>query len=350
MLIYNTLTRAKEEFKANKHVKIMVCGPTLYDYMHLGHARLFIVLDTLARYLAYEGYKPKVLIILTDIDPKVFRRAEEEDVDYKVIVDRFKEEFEHDLRLLNFDHKNLLGFALASDYSSIACKNIIKLIKQGNAYMNKGNVYFDTSSIQSYAKLSRLSKDELLAKPIDLIADKRNDHDFMIWNGRDDLLYSIKDSYLNEGMPWWHVQDASIASANFGSYDIHIGARELIYPHHDALLALYDSLSIKVRYWVHVGLLMVNDTKMGKSKNNIIRVRDAIERYGLNALRLYILSKHYRYDMEFDEQELIRFKGVADNLKMDDSNLIHMLADDLNTSIKDDRIDKDLANILGLRV
>ncbi len=333
----------------SRYLKILVCGPTLYNYMHLGHARLFITLDLLARYLVYKGYKPSILVILTDIDPKIFRKARDTKTNYKQIVDRYLAAFYNDLMLLNIDVNNI-SFALASDYAHYSHDLILELLANNHAYMNKGNVYFDTSSIDDYGILAKMSKEELTLKPIDLIEGKRNDHDFMIWNSREKFDYSIDSRELGEGLPWWHIQDTSIALANFGSYDIHAGARELVYPHHEAQRAELKAFNANVRYWFHIGLLTMNKVKMGKSKGNIINVRDTINRYGMNALRLYLLSEHYRSDIEFDEQRLKQFHTKIKDLRAG-SNDIDILDDDLDTKFIIDNlsIDKEVESVLGLR-
>ncbi len=348
MRLYNTLSRKKEEFKPieEPYVKIMVCGPTLDNYMHLGHARLFIILDLLVRYLIYKGYKPLIRVVLTDIDPKIFRIRS---MNYKDIVSKYIVEFKRDLALLNI---NNLTFALASDYAHYADDIILKLLDKGYAYLNKGNVYFNTYSIDDYGVLAGFNREDLKVRPIDLIADKRNTSDFMIWNGRERFDYSIKSDILGIGLPWWNIQDLSIAVREFGSYDIHIGANELIYPHHEAIRAMLKALNLDVKYWFHIGLLTINNVKMGKSNANIIRVRDALERYGMNAIRLYMLTKSYREDLEFDHSILASYHKKVFNIK--GNNIPVSLEDDLNTEwiINNiEHVNKEfIKDILGLRV
>jgi cysteinyl-tRNA synthetase len=348
MWLYNTLSRKKEEFKPieEPYVKIVVCGPTLDNYMHLGHARLFIILDLLIRYLIYKGYKPLIRVVLTDIDPKIFRIRS---MNYKDIISKYLIEFKRDLALLNISN---LTFALASDYVSYAHDIILKLLDTGYAYLNKGNVYFNTYSINDYGVLAGFNTEDLKIRPIDLIADKCNPSDFMIWNGRERFDYSIKSDTLGIGLPWWNMQDLSIAVREFGSYDIQIGANELIYPHHEAIRAMLKALNLNVKYWFHIGLLTINNVKMGKSNANIIRVRDALEKYGLNAIRLYMLAKSYRTDLEFDHSVLANYHKKIFNIK--GNSIPTSLEDDLNTEWIINNIEyvnKEFAeNILGLRV
>lgn len=297
MKIYNTSSRKEEEIK-EKDVKMVICGPTLYDYMHLGHARLFVLLDVFARYLRYEGYKPLMLVVLTDIDPKIFKRAKELNIDYKEFIDRYKREFIYDFSLLNIDLRNII-FASASDYLAQAHNNILQLIDKGYAYVNRSNVYFDITRIKDYGYLS-----EFRLKAVDLIEGKRSLYDFMLWNGREEFPNYIKSNLLGKGLPWWHIQDVSIALSNFNIYTLHAGATELIYPHHEAQRAILRVFNKEPKFWFHINLLTINGEKMGKSKNNTILVRDAILRYGLNTLRVYLLSKDYREEMEFREDDI----------------------------------------------
>ncbi len=349
MHLYNSLSRKREEFEPleSPYVKIMVCGPTLDNYMHLGHAKLFIFLDLLTRYLISNGYKPLIRVVLTDIDPKIFRIRS---MSYKDIVSKYLFEFKRDLDLLNI---NNITFALASDYAYYAHDIILRLLDKGYAYINKGNVYFDTYSIDDYGRLAGFNNEDLRARPIDLISAKKNPSDFIIWNGIERFEYSIESNILGRGLPWWNIQDLSIAVREFGSYDIHIGANELIYPHHEGIRVILKALNLDVKYWLHIGLLTINNVKMGKSNANIIRVRDAIKRYGMNAIRLYILSRNYKVDLEFNSSILASYHKKALNIR-GGNTIPSTLDDDLNTEWIINNIDDInkgfLKEILGLRV
>jgi len=345
--IFNTSSNKKEILEVSEHpdVKIFICGPTVYDYSHLGHARIFIVCDVIAMYLKVRGYRPFVLLNLTDIDPKVFDRARNEDLDYKTIIMKYKQELMKDLALINV--KNISVFALGTDYIKYMIENVSKLIDHGYAYSANGNIYFDTMKVQGYGELSHQTKEELMMHRIDLAPNKRNQYDFLVWDGKDKFDIAWKNDF-GTGIPWWHIQDTSVAMCIFKTeYDIHCGARELLYPHHEAHLAQMKALTKNdkpIRYWVHAGILTINGQKMSKSLGNIIRIRDAVQKYGPDVLRLYILSKHYRNDMGYDENELLEYKSklehIVDALKIlsevEDGTYDSMLIDRFYKAMDDD--------------
>ena len=302
----------KEHFQSLDHpsVKIFICGPTLYDYAHLGHARVILMCDVIARYLKSKGYKPFILLNLTDIDPKVFNQSRRENLDYKSMTRKYNEELKKDLTLFNVE--NINAIAMAGNYIEHIKKNITKLLEEGYAYSANGNIYFNTMKTGGYGTLSHQSVKEMAIHRIDLAPNKKNHFDFLIWNCRDSFDIYWKSDY-GAGIPWWHIQDTTIAICVFQSrYDIHCGAGELLYPHHEAHLAQMKALTKEERpigYWVHTGILKINGKKMSKSTGNVIFIRDAVIKYGSNALRLYILLKHYREDIIFDENELVAIKG-----------------------------------------
>lgn len=296
-------------------VRIFICGPTMYDYLHLGHARTFIVYDVIARYLKYRGYRPFVLLNLTDIDRKVFEKAKKENIDYRSLVAKYTEELKKDLELINVESINI--FVVGTDYIDRMKANISRLLDNGYAYTVNGNIYFDTLKVEGYGALSHQNIDDLMMHRIDLAPNKKNQFDFLIWNGRD--RFDVKwESAFGTGIPWWHIQDTTIAMSVFETqYDIHCGARELLYPHHEAHLAQMKALSRQqtpIRYWMHAGLLKIGSQKMSKSIGNVVSIRDAVRKYGSNVLHLYILSKHYRDDITFEEKELSEHKNVLANI------------------------------------
>lgn len=293
-------------------VNMFICGPTVYDYTHIGHARIFIVYDVIARHLKFSAYEPFVLLNLTDLDVKIFDRAKKDNADYRNIISRYRSELQKDLGLLNV--RSISSFAMVSDYVNQTKTNISKLLREGYAYTANGNVYFDALKTEGYGALSHQTIDDMLMRRIDLAPNKKNQFDFLVWNSRDK--FDVQwESEFGSGIPWWHMQDSSVAIANFRSrYDIHGGARELLYPHHEAHLAQMKALTKNdrpIKYWTHTGIIKVNDQKMSKSLGNSVRIRDAVLKYGRDALRLYILSKHYREDIVFDENELASYRDTA---------------------------------------
>ena len=319
-------------------VSMFICGPTVYDYSHIGHARVFIVYDVIARHLKAKEYLPFILLNLTDIDAKVFERAKREKTDYKNVVTKYTNELQKDLSLINV--RSISSFAMVSDYVKQANENINTMLREGYAYTANGNVYFDTSVTKDYGKLSHQTIADLLMRRVDLAPNKRNPFDFLMWNGRDKFEMRWESDF-GSGIPWWHIQDSSVAIANFHSgYDIHGGARELLYPHHEAHLAQMKALTKKerpVKYWVHTGMIKVDGQKMSKSLGNVVRIRDAVLKYGSDALRLYILSKHYREDVVFNENELASYKDAL--------TVLHDVSEHLKDS-KQDSLDSNAKQLI----
>lgn len=340
------------------NVSMFICGPTVYDYSHIGHARIFIIYDVIARHLKANGYSPYLLLNLTDIDTKIFERAKEEQMDYKNVAMKYTRELQKDLSLLNV--QSMSSFAMVSEYVEQAKENIKAMLREGYAYTVSGNVYFDALKTKGYGALSHQTVDDMLMRRLDLAPNKRNPFDFLVWNSRDK--FDVKwESDFGAGIPWWHIQDSSVAIANFHTrYDIHGGARELLYPHHEAHLAQMKALTKQdkpVKYWVHTGLINVDGQKMSKSLGNVVRIRDAVLRYGNDALRLYILSKHYREDIVFNENDLAEYKDDIALLQnaseyLEDSqhnsldNDAKTLIDDFYKAMDDDFNTKQAANDL----
>lgn len=301
MHIFNTSSKRKE-LLGNK-VKIFVCGPTLYDYLHLGHARLFIVVDTLVKYLRLST-DTYLLVNVTDVDPKIDERARDEGFDPCIIVSKYSEEMIKDLRLIDA-LDSIDAFAYVSNYIDYANYCIDRLIDKGYAYRLVDRVYFDIYHAyrHGYGMLSCSSIDEVISKPLDMLKGKRNIADI--------LLQYRKGKWY----PYWHMQDTSVALANYScNYDIHVGSKDLIYPHHEAYIAQCNALTngnCRVGSFMHLGLLKVNGRKMSKSYRNVVRLRDMVVRYGYKALRLYMLAEHYREDMDFDIKRLEIYKEIA---------------------------------------
>jgi len=381
--LFNSFSEEKEDFEPfdKPDVKIFICGPTLYDYTHLGHARIFLTYDLLCRYLKSQDFKTDVLVNMTDINQSVFNKALEQQTDYYTLTRFYSDEFTKDLDFLNIH--TITRLAHVSDYVPNIVKHISHLMKNKHAYSANGNIYFDTQTIKDYGKISKQSREQLQLHRLDIGPNKKNPEDFMLWNCSEDFGFSW-DGEFGNGVPWWHIQDTTVAFENFGlHYDIHGGAKELAYPHHDAHLAQYKAMTgteNPVKRWMYIGLVFSKGEKMSKSLGNMVLARDLVDKYGQNLVRLYLFSTHYRDDIDYKEEDLLAKKKFlekihhvknkkSDKTSPDVSSLmkdfIKSLDDDLNSpkaleifekicdltikdgSISEDDLDK-IINILGL--
>ena len=315
--LFNTFSLKKEDFEPfdKPSVKIFICGPTLYDYTHLGHARIFLTYDLLCRYLKSQGYTPDVLVNMTDINQNVFNKAIDQETNYATLTRFYSAEFIKDLALLNIT--SITRLAHVSDYVKSIVKHITFLIEHKNAYSANGNIYFDTSTAKDYGIISKQSRQQLNLHRLDIGPNKKNQEDFMLWNCSEDFGFSWSGDFGN-GVPWWHIQDSTVVVENFGlHYDIHGGAKELAYPHHEAHLAQYKVLTgmeNPVKLWMHVGLVLSKGEKMSKSLGNMVLARDLVSKYGQNLLRLYLFSTHYRDEIDYRENDLLSKKTLLEKI------------------------------------
>ena len=363
--LFNSFSSKKEDFEPFERslVKIFICGPTLYDYTHLGHARIFLIYDLLCRFLRENNYATDVLVNMTDINQNVFNKAKEKDDDYSVIARFYSSQFMLDLNLLNI--KSISRLAHVSDYVSSMEKEISKLLEKKIAYSANGNIYLGVSTLQDYGALSKQSKEQLNLHRLDIGPNKKNQEDIMLWNCSEDFGFSW-NSKFGKGIPWWHIQDTAVAIENFDrNYDIHGGARDLSYPHHEAHLAQYRLITGSdnpVKIWMHVGLVVSNGEKMSKSLGNVVWARDLVHKYGQNLLRLYIFSTHYRNDINFTENDLLAKKSLLEKLyrarlKASDrsdkelvtlvENFFNSFNDDLNSPKALEILDKICTSVIG---
>ncbi len=307
--IYNTLTRELEVFEplTGRRVFMFVCGPTVYDYSHLGHARVFVFFDVVARYLRKLGYSVFYIVNITDVDDKIINRAREEGKHPLELAREFERYFMEDMRALNVTSPNL--YPRASDYSKEIFEQIEGLLERGYAYVTKTGVYYDITKFEDYGKLSGRKPEELRVHRIEPDPTKRNPGDFALWRVRPKDEFGW-DSPWGYGRPGWHIEDTAITIRHFGKqYDIHGGAVELTFPHHEAEIAQAEAFTgVKpfVKYWMHVGLLTVEGKKMSKSLGNVVNIRDALKKYSPNAIRLFILMSHYRTPLDFKWELLDR--------------------------------------------
>ncbi|MEM5879083.1 MAG: cysteine--tRNA ligase [Candidatus Aenigmatarchaeota archaeon] len=307
--VFNTLTRKKDVFRPieNKKVKMFVCGPTVYDFSHLGHAKTYIQFDMIARYLRFKGFEVFYLQNITDLDDKIIDRAKKEGVDPKTIARRFEEEYHKDMKALNV--VSVDKHARATDYIKEIISQVERLLKKGFAYEIEDGIYYDISKFKEYGKLSgrtALEAEDAVSR-IDESVNKRNKGDFCLWKKSKPDEPKWPSPWF-EGRPGWHIEDTAITEAHFGpQYDIHGGARDLIFPHHEAEIAQMEAISGKkpfVKYWLHTGFLTVNGEKMSKSLGNFVTIRDALKKYDAETIRLFFVSSHYRSPIDYNEKNL----------------------------------------------
>lgn len=365
--LYSTLSKKVEDFTPREESKVhlFVCGPTVYDLSHLGHAKTYIQMDVLARVLKQNDYDLFYLQNITDIDDKIILRAGERNIDWQELRSQYQDEYIKDMTSLN--NTSVTQYARATDYIEDIIKQVTTLVDKGHAYtIEDDGIYFEITTFPDYGKLSgrsEIKKDDAQTR-IDESDNKRGWNDFCLWK------FSkpgepVWDAPFGAGRPGWHIEDTAITEHFFGpQYDIHGGAVDLIFPHHEAEITQMEAASGKVplvKYWVHTGFLTIDSEKMAKSAGNFYTIREVIERgYDPIAIRLFMLQSHYRSAINFSfdnldaaNNRLRNWRNVAalrhqthDTLRDDDTKstdersvslyatsqaLFEALNDDLNT-------------------
>jgi len=316
--VYNTLSRSHEEFTPirEKRVRMFVCGPTVYDQSHIGHARTYLAYDIIARYLRARGYSVFYLMNITDVDDKIINRANASGQDPLALADRFTKEFFRDMEALGIKSVNL--YAKASEHVPEIVNQISALLQRGYAYQIDGDVYFDVLKFPEYGKLSGQNIEQLSVHRIDPDSRKKNVVDFALWKSQKPG-EPAWDSPWGKGRPGWHIEDTAITVTYFGAqYDLHGGGLDLIFPHHEAEIAQAEAATqVKpfVKYWLHGGLLMVSGERMGKSMGNLVSIHELLQKHDAEALRLYYAMRHYRTQLEFDEAGIAQAEEVIDRLR-----------------------------------
>ena len=317
MKLYNTLTRKKEKFVPLREgeVRMYSCGPTVYDYFHIGNARPFIIFDTLRRYFEYKGYKVIFVQNFTDIDDKMINRAKEEGITVKELADKFIEEYFKDADALGIGRATY--HPRATDHIPDIIEFIKKLMDKGLAYEVEGDVYFDTSAFSEYGKLSGQNLEDLEAGArIDVDDRKKNPMDFALWKAQKPG-EPAWDSPWGNGRPGWHIECSVMAMKYLGeTIDIHSGGQDLTFPHHENEIAQSEGATGKpfARYWLHNGYINVNNQKMSKSLGNFFTVRDIAKEFDLEVVRLFMLSAHYRSPINFSRELLEQAQSALDRL------------------------------------
>lgn len=317
MKIYNTLTRKKEEFVpiTPGKVKMYSCGPTVYNYFHIGNARPFIIFDTLRRYLEYIGYDVTFVQNFTDIDDKMIKNANEQGITVKELADKFIAEYFKDAKGLGIKEATIHPKATENMDAIISTVNT--LVDKGYAYESNGDVYFETKKFSEYGKLSKQPLEDLEAGArIDVTDVKRNPTDFALWKAKKEG-EPAWESPWGEGRPGWHIECSAMVNKFLGeTIDIHSGGQDLIFPHHENEIAQSECANGKpfARYWMHNGYINVDNEKMSKSKGNFFTVRDVAKKYDYEVIRFFMLSAHYRSVINFADELLAQSKSGLDRL------------------------------------
>ena len=318
MLIYNTQTRRKEEFVPIEEgkVRIYACGPTVYNYFHIGNARPFIVFDTLRRYLEHKGYEVKFVQNFTDIDDKMIRRANEEGITVKELGERFIAEYYKDADALGIKRATVNPKATEHIPEIIAL--IQKLEEKGLAYaVETGDVYYNTKGFAGYGKLCGQCMDDLESGArIEVDNIKRNPMDFALWKAQKPG-EPAWESPWGMGRPGWHIECSAMSMKYLGeTIDIHCGGKDLVFPHHENEIAQSEGATGKpfVHYWMHNGFINVDNQKMSKSLGNFFTVRDISKEFDLEAVRMFMLGAHYRSPINFSREMIEQAKASLDRL------------------------------------
>jgi len=313
MKLYNTRSRSKEDFVPLEEgkLKLYACGPTVYDYFHIGNARAFITFDVLRRYFEYLGYEVTYAQNITDIDDKIIEKAIAEDKDFSEIADKYTQAFLEDCAALGI--KPPTAQPRATEVMPQIIALIEQLVQKGNAYEADGDVYFDTASLPEYGKLSgKQVEDQMAGARVAANLHKRHPADFTLWK-KSKPGEPIWQSPWGDGRPGWHTECVVMSQHYLGeSFDIHGGGIDLVFPHHENENAQAMALTGKplARYWMHNGFLNIDGEKMSKSLKNFFTARDILKEYDAEVIRFFFLSKHYRSPIDFT-RELIEESGKA---------------------------------------
>lgn len=324
VFLFDSLSGKKELVESSKGrpLRVFVCGPTVYDYPHIGNARTYLIFDALVKFLRAQSIKVFYLQNITDVDDKIITRAEKEKTDWKKISKKFFEVYRKNMKQLGID--SVTKYAPATKFIPAITKQVQKLLEKGNAYKIDGDgYYFDISTFPDYGKLAKRTAEQAEdgVSRIDQSVNKKNKGDFALWKFSKPGEPSWKSS-LGVGRPGWHIEDTAISEHFFGpQYDLHGGAMDLKFPHHEAEIAQQESASGKkpfVKIWVHVGFLTANGEKMSKSLGNFITIEDFLKKYSAEVLRMIALSHHYRsplnYTDDLAQENLKRWQNILEFL------------------------------------
>lgn len=316
MRVYNTLTGHKEEFRPGNPITMYVCGVTVYDRCHIGHAVSYLVFDVVKRYLKFKGYSVRHVQNFTDIDDKVIKRAQEEGVDFLEVAERYINEYFADMDALNIQRAD--EYPRATQEIARVIEIVKALQHKGHAYRSNGNVYYRVRSFPDYGKLSRRSLEDMLSKSAAYAEIKQDPLDFALWKASK-AGEPAWDSPWGPGRPGWHMECSAMCLKYLGqTIDVHGGGQDLIFPHHENEIAQSESYTGAVpfvRYWMHNGLLQQYDEKMSKSTGNIVPVKEVLDRFSPDAVRIFMLGSHYRNSLVYSEEALAGGERGAERLR-----------------------------------
>ena len=348
MKIYNTLTRKKEDFKPinpNKAL-IYVCGPTVYNYIHIGNARPMIVYDTLRRYLLYLGYDVKFVSNFTDIDDKIINKAREENIAFTDVTKKYIDAYLEDSIALNLFESHTIH-PRATECIEDMIEFIKTLEEKDIAYNVDGNVYFDITKVKDYGKLSRKNIDDLIAGArIDISDEKRNPLDFALWKKRKEESEPAWESPWGLGRPGWHLECSVMAKKLLAdTIDIHAGGEDLQFPHHENEIAQSECCNGKTfaNYWMHNGMINVDNVKMSKSKGNFFTIKEIQKEFSLEVVRLWILSTHYRNPLNFSREVMEQTKNGLERMYNGKEHIERLL------EICEEKEDGDISKLVELK-
>lgn len=318
MKLYNTLTRSKEDFVPIKEGKVGIynCGPTVYNFIHVGNARPLVVFDTLRRYFEYKGMKVKFVVNFTDIDDKMINKANDEGVKVSDIAERYIKEFKKDANGLHlYDYETINP--RATEHINEIISFVKTLIDKGAAYVSNGDVYFDISYAKDYGKLSKKNIEDLISgHRVDINDNKKNPSDFALWKNKKEG-EPYWQAPWGEGRPGWHIECSVMAKTLIGdNIDIHTGGEDLQFPHHENEIAQSETCNgvAFANYWLHNGMITVDNEKMSKSKGNFFTVREISDEFDLEVLRFFLLTTQYRSPINFSREVMEQTKNSSKRL------------------------------------
>ena len=318
LCFYNDLTRKKEPFIpiVPGKVSFYSCGPTVYDFFHIGNARPFIIFDVLRRYLEAKGFEVSYVQNFTDIDDKMINRAAQLGITVRELADRFIEAYYEDADALGV--KRPTFSPRATEFIPEIIGLVRRLVERGHGYVVDGDVFFDVMSFPGYGKLAKQSLEDLLSGArIEVDPRKKHPLDFALWKGKKEGEPSWESPW-GEGRPGWHIECSAMAMALLGeTIDIHAGGSDLVFPHHENEIAQAEAATGKsfVRYWIHNGYILMDQEKMSKSLGNILTAREARKRFSPSAIRLFMLSAHYRSPISFSDESLRQAESAVTRIR-----------------------------------